>query len=87
MRCETFAKLALGSLAICACGSVAGIGLANYATSGTFEFYRQASASVWKAELPTQEVAFESADPAFASDRRVIAGDGAADEVLASFQP
>jgi len=87
MRRETFAKLALGSLAICACGSAAGIGLANYTTSGNFEFYRQASASAWQTELPAQTVAFESADPAFASDRRAMRGEDAAEEMLASFEP
>lgn len=87
MRGETFAKLMLGGLAVCACGSVAGMGLANYTTSGSFEFYRQASASTWQADLPAREVAFESADPGFASDRRAMRGEDAAEEILASFEP
>jgi hypothetical protein len=86
MQRETFAKLALGSLAICACGSVVGTGLANYTTSGNFEIYRQASASDWQAELPAPAVAFESADRAFASDHRSFGAEGAAEEMLASLE-
>lgn len=87
MRGETFAKLMLGGLAVCACGGVAGIGLANYTTSGSFEFYRQASASAWQAELPAQTMVVESADPGFGSDHRATGAEGAAEEMLASFEP
>ncbi|AQR72618.1 hypothetical protein [Sphingomonas sp. LM7] len=85
MQRETFAKLALGCLGICMCGSVAGMGLANYTTSGSFDFYKQRSATAWEAELPEQPTALESTDLAFASDRPDTIDDAAPKPELASF--
>lgn len=75
MRRTLLARLALGALGIGTCGTLAGMGLANYAESGAFHFYRQARVAEWEPTLPPQPSAIESTDLAFASDRR---GDGAA---------
>ncbi|MDP5280733.1 hypothetical protein Q9Q95_17540 [Sphingomonas sp. DG1-23] len=85
MRREFIAKLALGCAGIGLCGSLAGVGLANYAASGSFEFYKQRTASAWEPELPAQPTMLQSADLAFASDRRDGAESLAAEEALASF--
>jgi hypothetical protein len=85
MRRDLYAKLALVCLGITLCGGMAGVGLANYAASGAFEFYKQRTASAWEPELPTQPTVLQSTDPAFASDRRDGADSRAAEEVLASF--
>jgi hypothetical protein len=87
MRREFFAKLALGCAGIGLCGSLAGVGLANYAASGSFEFYKQRPMADWEPELPVQSTALQSTDLAFASDRRDGAASLAAEEVLASFDP
>ncbi|MBO9623442.1 MAG: hypothetical protein J7500_12095 [Sphingomonas sp.] len=49
MRRELVAKLALGCAVICMGGSLLGLELANYATSGSFDFYRDASLRQWTA--------------------------------------
>jgi len=85
MRREFFAKLALGCAGIGLCGGMAGMGLANYTASGSFEFYKQQRLSDWEPELPVQPTALQSTDLAFASDRRDGADSLAAEEVLASF--
>lgn len=85
MRRELIAKLALGCLSIGLCGSLAGVGLANYAASGSFEFYKQQRLADWEPELPVQPTALQSTDLAFASDRRDRVDSLAAEEGLASF--
>jgi hypothetical protein len=40
---ELWVRAMLGGAAILGLGGVAGVGLANYTTDGSFEFYRQAS--------------------------------------------
>jgi hypothetical protein len=87
MRRERIAKLVLGCVGICTAGSVAGMGLANYATSGSFDFYTQHRVSDWQPELPQQEAALESTDLAFASDRRSQTDGAAAEAGPASFDP
>lgn len=69
MRRDLFAKLALGFAGIGICGGLAGLGLANYAASGSFEFYKQQRVAQWQPELPPQPTVLESTDLAFASDR------------------
>ena len=66
-------------------GSLAGVGLANYAASGSFEFYKQQRLADWEPDLPDQPTALQSTDLAFASDRRAGADSLAAEEALASF--
>lgn len=50
MRRELVAKLALGCALICMSGSLLGLGLANYAASGSFDFYREANLRQWTAK-------------------------------------
>lgn len=87
MRRETFAKLALGCAGICACGGMMGISLANYAASGSFEFYRQQRVAQWQPELPPQPAIVQSTDLAFASDRRGEGADAVPEGALASLNP
>lgn len=87
MRGEFAAKLAVGMMAICAAGGLAGMGLANYVTSGTFDFYRQQRVSEWQPTLPPQPAVLESTDPAFASDRPDEARVTATERSLASLTP
>ena len=44
-----FVRLAIGATAICAGGSVMGYGLANFAESGSFHFYKQPRMTQWAA--------------------------------------
>jgi hypothetical protein len=85
MRQELIARLALGFAGICTAGGVAGVGLANYATAGSFDFYKQQRVAEWQPELPTQPTALESTDLAFASDRPGVAGDTETVPQFASF--
>lgn len=87
MRGELVAKLALGVTGLCALGGVAGMGLANYATSGAFDFYRQERVAQWQPEPPAQPTALESTDLAFASDRPDTDVARATEGELASFNP
>ncbi|NIJ20383.1 hypothetical protein FHS95_002075 [Sphingomonas naasensis] len=87
MRSALFAKLGLGFVGICACGTMAGIGLANYTESGSFQFYRQARMAAWEPTLPPQSTALESTDLAFASDHRATRADGAPEAEVASLYP
>ena len=87
MRGVIFAKLAMVCAGIFAAGGVAGMGLANYTTSGSFDFYRQHSVSAWQPELPPQAAALQSTDLAFASDYRPDAESTGAGQALASLNP
>lgn len=87
MQRTLFARLALGGLGIGICGMLGGIGLANYAESGSFHFYRQARVAEWEPGLPPRPSAFESTDPAFASDRRGDAAKVEAEGEVASLYP
>ena len=87
MRREFIAKLTVGCAGIFICGSLAGVGLANYAASGSFEFYKQQRLSDWEPELPPQPAALESTDLAFASDRRDGPEATGAEEAFASLNP
>jgi transcription initiation factor TFIID subunit TAF12 len=87
MRGAFAAKLALGVMAIFTAGCLAGMGLANYVTSGTFDFYRQQRVSEWRPTLPPQPAVLESTDPAFASDRPDETGGTATERSLASLTP
>lgn len=51
MRSTLVAKLALGCAAIGMSGSLMGLALANYVESGSFHFYREASARQFAAEI------------------------------------
>lgn len=62
------ARIAIGGVAICTFGGIAGIGLANYAESGTFHFYKQPRMSDW----PEQTAARATPDALALAD---IAGD------------
>ena len=81
------AKLALGCVSIGLCGSLAGVGLANYAASGSFEFYKHRQLSDWEAELPPQPTTVQSTDLAFASDRRDRPEAIGSEEAFASLNP
>ena len=87
MRREWMAKLLIGCLAVTTMGSVAGVGLANYAESGSFEFYRQARASEWTPSRTEARTALESIDLAFVSDYRDELPGAASETRLASFEP
>lgn len=87
MRRTLFAKLALGVLCISTGGMLAGMGLADYAESGSFQFYRQARAAEWEPDLPPQPAAIESTDLAFASDRREQRAGVEPEEEVASLYP
>jgi hypothetical protein len=87
MRRELIAKLALGCAGIFMCGSLAGVGLADYAASGSFEFYQQRQLSDWEPVLPPQPAALQSTDLAFASDRRDGPEATGAEEAFASLNP
>ena len=50
------AKLVVGVAAVCAGGGAAGIGLANYAESGSFHFYKQPRMGDWGARAPDAAV-------------------------------
>ena len=50
MRRALMAKLALGCAGIFIGGSLMGLALANYVESGSFHFYREASARAWTAQ-------------------------------------
>lgn len=41
------ARLVIGTVAVCACGGAAGVGLANYVESGSFHFYKQPRMTDW----------------------------------------
>ncbi len=81
---RAIAKLALGCAGIGMCGSLAGVGLANYAASGSFEFYRQQGLADWQQDRPSEPAGVWTADPAFASDRRAGPEELAPEEALAS---
>ena len=87
MRGAFFAKLAIGSLGIGIGGMLAGIGLANYTQSGSFEFYRQARVAEWEPTLPPQPTPVESTDLAFGSDRRATGANAAPEAEVASLYP
>ncbi len=87
MRGDTFAKLALGCAGIFAIGGATGVGLANYTSSGAFDFYRQHSASAWQPAVPPQPEAMQSADPAFAAGYRYDPEQPGARQALASLNP
>lgn len=87
MRRTFIAKLALGAIGICAGGMLAGIGLANYAQSGAFEFYREARVAAWEPTLPPQPTAIQTTDLAFGSDRRGQGSSAAPEEEVASLYP
>ena len=88
MRRELIAKLMLGCMAVTMAGGVAGVGLANYTESGSFEFYRQARVSEWTPpRSETQTAALESTDLTFASDYRDEPSGSAPQTSLASFEP
>jgi len=87
MRRDFFAKVALGCAGICMSGGLAGVGLANYTTSGSFEFYKQRPLSDWEPVASTQSASLQTTDLAFAADRRVGREDAGAEEVFASFDP
>lgn len=50
MRRDAWARLALMGLGTFVGGSIAGLGLANYTASGSFDFYRSASVEAWRSE-------------------------------------
>lgn len=50
MRRDMMARLALGCAGIMMCGSLAGMGLANYVATGAFDFYRQTPVAEWRPE-------------------------------------
>ncbi|TGX49692.1 hypothetical protein E5A73_19510 [Sphingomonas gei] len=85
MRHVLIAKLALGCAGIFMCGSVAGMGLANYAASGSFEFYQQQRLADWSPDLSARPSEVQSVDLAFASDRRAGPEALASEDALASF--
>lgn len=67
MRRELMAKLALGCAGIFMGGSLMGVGLANYVESGSFHFYREASARAWAARAEdSRPIDFAAAGPSIA---------------------
>lgn len=64
MRRALMARLALGSAGILIGGSLMGLALANYADSGSFHFYREASARAWTAQAsPVRPIDFAAETP------------------------
>ncbi|WP_448664864.1 hypothetical protein ACG3SL_09385 [Sphingomonas sp. CJ20] len=76
MRGDVIAKLGLAGAAIFGVGGAIGLGLANFAESGDFEFYRHAPTVAW-------EPGPERAVDAFVSVE-APAGDAAASAFFAS---
>lgn len=73
MRSESWAKLLFGCLAICTGGSLAGIGLANYTSSGASHFYKQtALESRWRAPRPAEASSLQTSELGYASAYRTI---------------
>ena len=69
MRSDMWVKAALAIVGVCTSGSLAGMGLANYVASGTFEFYKQPRVAEWRPDpRPASSVA--TGDLAFASAYR-----------------
>lgn len=52
-------RAALGGAAICAAGGMAGVGLANYVASGSFDFYKSPPGAEWQPEPSRMDVAAE----------------------------
>lgn len=87
MRRTLLARLALGCLGIGLGGTLAGMGLANYTESGSFQFYREARMETWQPEPPPQPTVIESSDLAFASDRRGAGATAVPESEVASLYP
>jgi hypothetical protein len=85
MRSVVVAKLAIGGLVVSLGGGLAGVGLANYVESGSFEFYRQARVADWTPE--PARARFQSTDLTYASDYRDGAQAAAPQATFASFEP
>jgi hypothetical protein len=83
MRRELILKLALGCAGVFMGGSVAGMSLANYVASGSFDFYRQPRVAQWTPD--PRPASIQSTDLALASDRRELLGSAAPDPALAAF--
>jgi hypothetical protein len=63
MRRELWAKLALGCAGIFTSGGLMGVGLANYVESGSFHFYREASARAWESKTEIRPIDFAAEAP------------------------
>lgn len=85
MRREAWARLALISLGTFVGGGLAGVGLANYTTTGAFVFYRDVGASRW-GDAPI-ETSDPSGDLASVSDHRTLASADEPAQPRAAFQP